>query len=266
MTPQERDLITALFTRLQQQGSQAKDADAEALIRQGMGQHPDAAYLLVQTVLIQDMALHDAQNKMAELERKLTAAPASPAQASSFLPRNASGSVPAAGPWGAAPAPAPAAPTSSTGPVWSQAPNMTPQPATQPYGYGPHLLSGGGSGFLRQAAATAAGVVGGSLLFNGIRSMFSPYYGSGFMSGMAMQPGLSETVVNNYYGDQNNPNAAYDPGQQDPGAMQNADFSNDPGQDFGNQDLSQADFDNSQDFGSDPGQDFGGGDDGSFGV
>src|SRR6185437_12923812 len=69
------------------------------------------------------------------------------------------------------------------------------------YGYGPQMLAGGGSGFLRQAAATAAGVVGGSLLFQGISSMFGPHYGSGFLAGTPMQPGLSETVINNYYND-----------------------------------------------------------------
>ena len=33
MTPQERDLITALLTRLRQQGGQEKDPEADALIR-----------------------------------------------------------------------------------------------------------------------------------------------------------------------------------------------------------------------------------------
>lgn len=61
--------------------------------------------------------------------------------------------------------------------------------------------AGSGGGFLRQAAATAAGVVGGSLLFQGISSMFGPHYGGGFLDGTPMQPGLSETVINNYYND-----------------------------------------------------------------
>ncbi|HZB90410.1 MAG TPA: DUF2076 family protein, partial [Stellaceae bacterium] len=67
MTPQERDLITALLGRLKQQGGQPKDAEAEALIRQGVADQPDASYLLVQTVLIQDMALHDAERRIADL-------------------------------------------------------------------------------------------------------------------------------------------------------------------------------------------------------
>ena len=42
MTPQERDLITALLTRLKQQGNQPKDAEADGLIRQGLAEQPDA--------------------------------------------------------------------------------------------------------------------------------------------------------------------------------------------------------------------------------
>ncbi len=60
MTPQERDLITSLFGRMQQAGNATKDREAEDLIRQGVAAQPDAPYLLVQTVLIQDMALSQA--------------------------------------------------------------------------------------------------------------------------------------------------------------------------------------------------------------
>jgi len=54
---------------------------------------------------------------------------------------------------------------------------------------------------LQGAAATALGVVGGQLLFQGIQSMFGQHAGS-ILSGQSMQPPLSETVVNNFYGDQ----------------------------------------------------------------
>lgn len=237
MTPQERDLITALFTRLQQQASQPKDAEADALIRQGVAAEPDAPYLLVQTVLIQDMALHDAQRRIAEFERRLAAQPA--AAPSSFLAGAGHGSVPSAGVW---PQPAAAAPSA---PVWTQSSAGTsPPPAMTP----PQMLSGAGSGFLRQAATTAAGIAGGALLFQGISSLFAPHYGAGFLGGTPMQPGLSETVINNYYGN------------ADPGAAQSADLAGDPG-------LQQADVAGSdgQDYASaqdapDPGfdsQDFG---------
>jgi hypothetical protein len=51
------------------------------------------------------------------------------------------------------------------------------------------------SGFLRSAAATAAGIAGGALLFQGIQSMFGHGFGG---AGFAQQPGISETIVNNY--------------------------------------------------------------------
>src|SRR6185312_10086510 len=101
---------------------------------------------------------------------------------------------------------------------------------------------------LRQAAATAAGVVGGSLLFQGLHSMFAPSYGSGFLSGMPMQPGLSETVINNYYNDDQGAQQAADTsGAQDASADADAqDISNDPGQDYADNDP-----------GADTGSDFG---------
>ena len=71
MTPQERDLVTALLSRLEQHGAQPKDAEADALIRRAMAQQPDAPYYLVQTVLVQDMALRNAESRIAELERQL---------------------------------------------------------------------------------------------------------------------------------------------------------------------------------------------------
>jgi hypothetical protein len=219
MTPQERDLITALLGRLQQQSGKPRDPDADALIRDGGAKIPDALYLLTQTVLIQDMALHDAQNRIAELEKTAGAANANDAPPSFLPPRQsgaAQGSVPSAGRWsntaGAAPQ-QPSAWTQSAPPPYAAQP-MAPPPYAYGAGYGPQMLTGGGSGFLRQAAATAAGVVGGSLLFQGLHSMFAPTYGAGFLSGMPMQPGISETVINNYYNDDNG------------GAQQSADYTN----------------------------------------
>jgi hypothetical protein len=189
MTPQERDLITSLFGRLQQAAGQAKDGDADALIRQGIAQHPDAPYLLVQTVLIEDMALAEAQRRIAELERQLAERPSAEPPPSFLSPH---GSVPSAGPWGRT-APAPPAP----GPVWTQSAAAPPAAPAMP-AMAPLAMPGASSGFLRQAAMTAAGVAGGALLFQGISSLFGPHYG-GMFAGMQPQPGLGETVINNYY-------------------------------------------------------------------
>src|SRR5215469_17071721 len=71
MTPQEKDLITTLLARLKSAGGQPKDPEADTLIRQAMAEQPDAPYYLTQTVLIQDLSLHNAQNRIADLEKQL---------------------------------------------------------------------------------------------------------------------------------------------------------------------------------------------------
>jgi hypothetical protein len=71
MTPQETALVTTLLERLKKIDSPDKDRAAEILIRQTTAEQPDAAYHLVQTVLIQDLSLHIAQNRITELEKSL---------------------------------------------------------------------------------------------------------------------------------------------------------------------------------------------------
>jgi uncharacterized protein len=201
MTPQEQQLITELFARLKQTPAQAKDAVADQLIRRGVTDNPEAPYRLVQTVLIQEMALSQAQHRVAELENRVIQANAAssappPQPATSFLGDSASrGGMPPADPWGRAPQPtAPASPPTA--------------PAAAP-----GMMSAAPSGFLRSAAATALGVVGGQMLFQGIESMFGQHAGS-ILSGQSIQPALSETVVNNFYGDQ--PSAAEPSSDADP--------------------------------------------------
>src|SRR5579872_5527633 len=111
MEPQERDLITTLLTRLQSAVGQPKDPEADAMIRQAMTQIPDAPYYLVQTVLIQDLSLHNAQNRIAELERQVASLPAPQQQPTSFL----------GGLFGRSSQSAPASPPPSGGP-WTRAP------------------------------------------------------------------------------------------------------------------------------------------------
>jgi hypothetical protein len=183
MTPQERDLLTQLVDRLRAAPPQQKDPEAEQLIRDAMRLVPDAPYLLAQTVLMQDFALNQAQQRIEELERRV----AQPQQSGggSFLggllgggTRAASQPGPAAGPWGAAPQQA-------------QPQQYAPQAqAFAPQGQQPS--------FLRSAATTAVGIAGGALLFQGLSSMFGGNHA--FAQGAAT-PGLGETVVNNYYGD-----------------------------------------------------------------
>ena len=161
MQSQERELIAGLFDRLKPFESQPRDPEAEALIRDLATRQPAAPYLLVQTVLVQEQALKAAQERIAELEAKAGAAPA----ASGFL-----GSAPKISPWGS-PAAAPAAAVPATRSPLQAA--VAPQAA--------------GGSFLRTAMATAAGVAGGALLFEGIRNLMGNNPGP-FGSAAAAQP------------------------------------------------------------------------------
>jgi uncharacterized protein len=163
MQSQERDLIAGLFGRLQPFESQPRDPEAEALIKDFVARQPASPYLFVQTVLVQEQALKAAQERIAELEAQAGAGPA----AAGFL-----GSAPKIGPWGSqAQAAAPQAPVPSTRSPLQAA--LAPQPA--------------GGGFLRTAMVTAAGVAGGALLFEGIRSLMGSNPGP-FGSAAAAQP------------------------------------------------------------------------------
>ncbi len=208
MVPQERDLISTLLARLKSTAGQPKDPEADALIGQSMAEIPDAPYYLVQTVLIQDLSLHQAENRIAELEKQLTDAQAAAARTpTSFLgnlfgsgqPASPpAGSVPSAGPWSRSPQVAAAPPPQ---PGYAQPGYAPPQQGYAPAAGGMMGGMGGGGSFLRSAAATAAGIAGGALLFQGISSLFGHGYASGLNGGMGMNAGLGETVVNNYYGD-----------------------------------------------------------------
>ena len=287
MVPQEKDLITTLLTRLKSASGQPKDADADALIRQAMVEQPDAPYYLMQTVLIQDLSLHNAQNRIAELEKQLADAQASHPSGTSFLgglfgrnqPNQPAVAPPATapnpGPWSRSPQVVAAPPPGyATQPQY--APQGYPQQGYPQQGYAPTpggvFGGGGGSGFLRSAAATAAGVAGGALLFEGISSLFGHGYASGLggFGGMGgMGTGLGETVVNNNYyggagdyggGGDSAGDAGYTGGDAGSSDYGNNDFGG--GGDAGNGDFGSGDF-GSGDFGGggdSGGDDFSGGD------
>jgi uncharacterized protein len=165
-------------------------------IMQGLRNAPNAIYPLVQTVLLQDEALRRAAARIQELEQ---AKAPEQGQSGGFLdsmrdklfgqssqPR---GSVPNVPP-----------PVPESRPVWNSGQVLQqtqgqgqgqydqgygqgygqgnyqggyggPGYGQGPYGSGPQSPFGGGGSFLGTAAAAAAGMVGGSLLMNGIRGM-----------------------------------------------------------------------------------------------
>ena len=85
MTPQETALVTTLLERLKATAGRPKDSEAEALIQRTTADQPDSAYYLAKTVLIHDLSLHTAQNRIAELEKNLANAQTVPLPPTSFL-------------------------------------------------------------------------------------------------------------------------------------------------------------------------------------
>lgn len=192
MTPDERRLIQDLFDRMRGMGRIDKDRDAEALIHQAVNAHPDSLYMLVQTVLVQENALGQSEQRMRELEEEnetLRGRQQPQAQGSgggSFLgglfgskPAAQASSVPSSGgsPWGnrggvgAGNQSAGFQGTSGyQGGGYQPAPQPMPQQAAAP------ARSGGG--FLAGAMTTAAGVAGGMLAADAIRNMMGGSHGS----------------------------------------------------------------------------------------
>lgn len=169
MTPDERQLITGLFDRMRSFGSPEKDRDAEAIIADAVRSMPDAPYMLVQSVLVQEHALQQADSRIKDLEEQVRnlqgGSQARAPEAGSFLgglfgsgrpvSQPGTSSVPVIG----SRAPAPSAYDQDQQRPWSQGP---PQQQAAPPASG---------GFLRSAMATAAGVAGGMLAAGAIRDL-----------------------------------------------------------------------------------------------
>jgi uncharacterized protein len=171
MTPQERQLIDDLFDRLSKLEGSPRDRDAEAAIVEGLRRAPNAAYALVQTVLVQDEALKRANARIEELEGHGQETQKSggflDSMRDSIFGQGQQQGQPQRG----------SVPNAGSRPVWNTGQAMPQgygQPQGQPYGaqQPPPVPGGGGGGsFLGTAAAAAAGVVGGSLLLSSIRGM-----------------------------------------------------------------------------------------------
>jgi hypothetical protein len=161
MSPEERSLVIELFDRLATLEDAQRDPQAERLIKDGLRQAPNAPYALVQTVLVQDEALKRADARIRELE----GAGQKRDEDTSFLGTmrdtlfggEKRGSVPTV---------RPGASEQGMSPAW-----RTGAQPTAPLTATPAPPLGSGGSFLGTAAAAAAGVIGGSLLLDGIRSM-----------------------------------------------------------------------------------------------
>ncbi|HWF08044.1 MAG TPA: DUF2076 domain-containing protein [Bryobacteraceae bacterium] len=171
MTAQEQQLISSLADRIRNAPAPEIDRDAYDLILHTIGTRPDALYILTQTVLIQEMALNQAKAQIEQLKNQ----PAAPRQ-SGFLPGSQQ-------------------PSGYQGSSYAEPAPPPPPPAS----------GGGFSGFLHNAAQTAAGVIAGELAFDTLSSLFGHrggFFGGGggFFGGGGISPG-SETIINNYSDD-----------------------------------------------------------------
>lgn len=175
MNASEREKLTRFLQQLAQAQAGAKDAEAEKLIGEAARAQPDAPYLLVQRSLLLEQALENAQAEITGLKRALET---SRGASGSFLDNNAWGT--AAGQTSAAPRfAAPAAPV--------------PAPAGAAFP---------GAGFLGTVASTAAGVLAGSFLFQGIGHLLGNQgNASGFLPGGNAQATPPNALAENFPAD-----------------------------------------------------------------
>jgi uncharacterized protein len=193
MTPEERQLITGLFDRMRGYPLAEKDGEAEALISQQVASLRDAPYMLVQSVLVQEHALEQAEARMRELEEQVrdlqsAAKPEQPSGSGSFLGGLFGGGRPAAEPARGGTSVPPIG-SRATPSVYDNRQGWGPQaPGQQPGGPFAQAAQPGGGGFLRSAMTTAAGVAGGVLAANAISNMLGSHGAHASTPGANSQP------------------------------------------------------------------------------
>ena len=164
MNATERDQLQQFLSALRQTRADPKDPTAEGLIRDAFSAQTDAPYLLVQRAMGLGLALDAAQSRIAQLEAqcaqqlaqlqaaRLTPVPATASNGSWLSGDQAWGR----GASSVSPAPLPAA---------SRAAAIPATAATSAWG----------GGMMAQMATTAAGVVAGGLLFQGVQSLMGQH-------------------------------------------------------------------------------------------
>jgi hypothetical protein len=150
MTPDEKDLLARFLQQLTTAQAGQKDEEAERLIREACARQPDAAYLLVQRAMQLDQAFQASQAQATKLQLELDRTRVN--TSGGFL------NDPHA--WGSR-ATQPPAPGALAQPPATAAAAAPARPAPSPWG----------SNLLGTMATTAAGVVAGSFLFQGIQGL-----------------------------------------------------------------------------------------------
>lgn len=185
MNSQEHEQLSLLLKQLTEARPGSKDAEAENIIREACSHQPDAAYLLVQRVLLMEQALNNAKTRIETLQNQLQNNQ-SGTQQGGFLDNN---------PWSN-----PTANNAGAVPGISnyQMRNAAQSQQQAPTQSGSSFLSGGGSSFLGNLATTAAGVVAGSFLFQGIENLLGSHSSSAFGQEFGNQNQQPE-IINNYF-------------------------------------------------------------------
>jgi len=180
MNPQEREQLARFLNQLTEARISEKNPEADALIREAVAEQPDAAYLLVQRAMLVEQALNGAKAQIAQLQSQLPAGQS--AGKGGFLEGN--------NPW---------ASHSSN----SQNPAGVPGAGDHqlPRATVPHAAAAGGgaSSFLGNVATTAAGVVAGSFLFQGIENLLGHHRPLSSWTEPTGEQVSEQTVINNYY-------------------------------------------------------------------
>ena len=166
MNAQEKQLLERFLADMAAARAGQKDAEADALIREAVARQPDAAYLLVQRAMQLDQVLQMREAELQKLQNELAQAKGGSGGSGFLGDAYAWGSQGrAAQPSGSAPIPGVQPPGAQFGQAPQQPPQAQPQqPASRPWG---------GSGMLGTVATTAAGVVAGGFLYQGIQNLMN---------------------------------------------------------------------------------------------
>lgn len=196
MTNEERDLITQFVSRVGgvaasggfagsvpsggQQGAAPVDRDADALIADLFNKYPEARYRLTQLAFVQERALANAQQQIAQMQQAMqqmrqSGAPGGqqPQQSRGFFGNLFGG---------------------GQQPQQQNAPQQQYAPPPQQQ-YAPQSPAGGmfqpqGTGFMGGALRTAAGVAGGVVAADALMGLFSGHHeGGGMFGGNTAGPG-----------------------------------------------------------------------------
>lgn len=161
MQSEEQRLIDGLFSRLKEAEGQSapRDASAENLIAQHIQAQPAAPYYMAQTILIQEAAIKQLNDKMKALESEVLQLQSSRPSSGGFLAGLFGGNN---------------APQRVNDPIPGAQNYTRPSPTMASPQAGQYAAPArSGSGFMAGALKTAAGVAGGVVLGNMLMNMFS---------------------------------------------------------------------------------------------